>query len=149
MNRMGEITFSPTNSSKDHLNAEQLLKTTSECSNLRHSLARTQNKGLSKYQQRASQLQTSPAPADRGREAGGLQPEQEGKRQSWLQKRHPPPNCEQAPSCSQVFLGSWTLDICQEGCSQRSAPQRRHTAHLRQCSCSAPRKRRGWDPEGD
>ena len=28
-----------------------------------------------------------------------------------------------------VFLGSWMVDICQEGRSLRSAPQRRHTAH--------------------
>ena len=33
-----------------------------------------------------------------------------------------------------VFLGSWTVDIHQEGHSLRSAPQRRHTAHLRWCS---------------
>ena len=36
------------------------------------------------------------------------------------------------PVANQVFLGSWTVDICQEGYSQRSALQRRHTAHLRQ-----------------
>jgi len=31
------------------------------------------------------------------------------------------------------------IDICQEGCSLRSAPQRRHTAHLSKYFCSAPR----------
>ena len=35
------------------------------------------------------------------------------------------------PVANQIFLGSWTFDICQEGCSQRSAPQRRHLAQLR------------------
>ena len=35
------------------------------------------------------------------------------------------------PVASQVFLGSWMVDIQQEGLRQRSAPQRRHTAHLR------------------
>ena len=30
------------------------------------------------------------------------------------------------PVANQVFLGSWTVDIHQEGRSQRSAPQRRH-----------------------
>ena len=30
-----------------------------------------------------------------------------------------------------IFLGSWMIGICQEGHSLRSAPQRRHTAHLR------------------
>ena len=37
------------------------------------------------------------------------------------------------------------VDICQEGHSQRSAAQRRHTAYLRQCSHGAPRKPSGWD----
>ena len=32
---------------------------------------------------------------------------------------------------NEVFLGPWMVDIHQEGRSQRSAPQRRHTAHLR------------------
>ena len=53
------------------------------------------------------------------------------------------------PVANQVFLGSWTVDICQEGCSLRSAPQRRDTAHLRWRSCCAPRKLNGWDREGD
>ena len=35
------------------------------------------------------------------------------------------------PVANQVFVGSWMADIRQEGHSQRSAPQRRHTAHLR------------------
>ena len=29
------------------------------------------------------------------------------------------------------FLGSWKVDICQEGCSLRSAPQKRQKAHMR------------------
>ena len=44
------------------------------------------------------------------------------------------------PVANQVFLGFWMVDIHQEGCSQRSAPQRRHTAHLRQCSPGTPGK---------
>ena len=32
---------------------------------------------------------------------------------------------------NQAFLGSWTDDTRWEGCSQRSAPQKRHTAHLK------------------
>ena len=67
-------------------------------SNLRHCWAHTQNKPLSEYQRRVSWLWTSPS-LTRGREAGRLQPEQEGKGQSWPQRWHPPPNCEQAPSC--------------------------------------------------
>ena len=42
------------------------------------------------------------------------------------------------PVANHVFLGSWTVDICQECHSQRSAPQRRHTAHLKWCSHDAP-----------
>ena len=53
------------------------------------------------------------------------------------------------PVANQVFLGSWTVDICQNGRSQRSAPQRRHMGHLRQHSIYAPRKPRGWDWGGD
>ena len=44
------------------------------------------------------------------------------------------------PVANQVFLGSWMVDICQEGCTQRSAPQRRHTALLRRHSRCTPRK---------
>ena len=53
------------------------------------------------------------------------------------------------PVANQVFLGSWMVDICQEGCSQRSAPQRRHTAHLRRHSHCTPRKPSSWDGGGD
>ena len=50
---------------------------------------------------------------------------------------------------SQVFLGSLTVDIRQEGCSQRSAPQRRHTAHLRWHPCCTPGKPSSRDQGGD
>ena len=53
------------------------------------------------------------------------------------------------PVTNQVFLGSWMVDIHQEGHSQRSGPHRRHMAHLRQRSCTAPRKPRDWDRGGD
>ena len=39
------------------------------------------------------------------------------------------------------------VDICQEGHSQKSAPQKRHMAYLRWCTCCAPRKPSGWDGE--
>ena len=83
-------------------------------SNLRHSLAHSQNKGLSKYQRRGSWLQTGPSPhwRQRGRWA---KPEPESKGQSRPQRWHPSPNCEQASVAYQVFLGSWMVDICQEG----------------------------------
>ena len=53
------------------------------------------------------------------------------------------------PVANQDFLGFWTLDIRWEGCSQRSACQRRQMAHLRRRSCYAPRKPSGWDRRGD
>ena len=49
----------------------------------------------------------------------------------------------------QVFLRSWTVDIHQDGCNQRSAPQRRHTAHVRRYSGDATRKPSSWDQGGD
>ena len=48
-----------------------------------------------------------------------------------------------------MFLGTWMADIQQEGHSQRSAPQRRHMAHVGRCSHYAPRKPSGWDQGGD
>ena len=53
------------------------------------------------------------------------------------------------PVANQVFLGSWMVDIRKEGHSQRSAPQKRHMAHLRQRSRCTPRKPRGWLGGGD
>ena len=98
----------------------------------------SQNKGLSEYQRRASRQRTGPSPT-RGREVGGQQPESEsgnlGPRDGILYQ-----TVSRLPVANQVFLGSWTVDIHQEGRSQRSAPQRRHRAHLRRCSCCAPRK---------
>ena len=66
-------------------------------SNLMWSQAHSQNKGLSEYQRRASQLHTGPF-VPRGGEVGLGQPEPEGKGllQSQLQRWHLPPNCEQA-----------------------------------------------------
>ena len=49
----------------------------------------------------------------------------------------------------QEFLGFWTVDIHWEGRSQRSAPQKRHTAHLRRCDPCTPRKPSGWNGGGN
>ena len=115
-------------------------------SNLKHSLAHSQNKGLSEHQRRSSQLWTGPPPTG-GREAGGRQPELEGKGQSGHQRRQPHQTVSRLPVANHVFLGYWLADICQEGRSLTSAPQRRHMAHLRWYSCSAPRS--GQDQGGD
>ena len=110
-------------------------------SNLRHSMACSQTKGLSKHQRRASQLHTGPSPT-RGREAGGRQPELEGKGllQSQPQRQASSTKLSRFPVASHIFLGSWMVDIFQEGHSLRSAPQRRHRAHLRGHARSSPGK---------
>ena len=97
-------------------------------------LALSQNKGLREHQRKASRLHTGPSPTTGGREAGEPQPELEGKGQSQPQRWHPPEPVSRPSVANHVFLGSWTVDIHQEGHSLRSAPQRRHTAHLRWCS---------------
>ena len=83
-----------------------------------------------------------------GREAGGQQPE--------LERGHLGPRdgilyqiVSRLPVANQVFLGSWMVDIRQEGRSQRSALQRRYMAHLRQHSHYEPRKPSGWNQGGD
>ena len=53
------------------------------------------------------------------------------------------------PVSNQDFLGFWKVDISLEGCSQRSAPQKRHMAHLRRRACSTPRKLSSWDGGGN
>ena len=50
---------------------------------------------------------------------------------------------------NQDFFEFWMVDICQECRSQRSAPQKRHTAHLRRACPLLPRKPSGWDQGGD
>ena len=57
------------------------------------------------------------------------------------------PTVSRLPVDNHVFLGSWVVDNSQEGPNLRSAPQRRHTARLRRCSCLAPGKPSGWDQE--
>ena len=82
-------------------------------------------------------------PIPRWRQAGGGQPELErGK----LGPREASSTKLQAGSiANEDFLGFWTVDICQEGHSQRLAPQRIHTAHLRGARLQSPRKLSGWD----
>ena len=88
-------------------------------------LARSQNKGLSKYQRRASQLWTGPSPT-RGREAGELQPE--------LEKGNLSPRdgilyqtASRLPVANQVFLG-W-LTSARRVAARDQLPRRdtRHT----------------------
>ena len=49
------------------------------------------------------------------------------------------------PVANQNPLGFWMVDFCWEGHSQRSAPQKRHTAHWRWEHPFSPRKPSCWD----
>ena len=115
--------------------------------NLRHGQTCSQNKGLSEYQRRVSWQRTAPSSAG-GKKAGGQQPELErcnlGPRDGILYQ-----TVSRLPAANQIFLRSWTVHICQEGCSQRSAPQKRHIAHLRQHTHCTPRKLSSWNWGGD
>ena len=108
--------------------------------NLRHRQACSQNKGLSEFQRRASRLQTFPSPA-RDKQAEG-QPEKE--RGNCSPREAVTTKLQAGFVANQDFLGFWTVNIHQEGHSQRSASQKRHTAHLVQ-----PRKPKGRDRRGD
>ena len=113
-----------------------------------HSQACSQNKGLSKYQRKVSQLQIGPSPHQRHRgrrvTARAIRRGATSARDGILHQ-----TVSRLPVANQIFLGFWTVDICQEDHTQRSDVQRRHTAHLRWCSHSAPRKLSGWDQQGD
>ena len=117
-------------------------------SNLRRCPARSQHKGLREYQRRASRLQTGPAhpSPEAGRQAANSQSQRErGKLGPGVGIFYQ--TASRLPVAKQVFLGSWTVAIQREGCCQRSCPQRRHTARLRQRSRCAQRKPNGWDGE--
>ena len=93
-------------------------------------------------------MQTVHHPPEAGRQVGNIQ--------SWKARGKLGPRdsipCQtvsRLPVANQVFLGSWMVDIHWEGLSQRSAPQRRHTAHLRQHSRCATRKPSGRDRGSD
>ena len=103
--------------------------------NLRHGQARSQNKGLS----RASQLWPAHPLLETGRRG---QPEPEGGNRGPREA-----SCTKLQAgfiANQDFLGFWMVDIHQEGHGQRSAPQKRHTAHLRRRACCTPRKLSTW-----
>ena len=104
-------------------------------SNLRYSLACSQNKALNNHQRKVGWLWTGPSPPE-GREAGMRQPEPEGEGPSQPQSQHPPKTVSRLPVANHDFLGSWMVEFCQE---------ERHMAHLRWCSCGIPRKPSGWE----
>ena len=109
--------------------------------NVRHCQACSQKKGLS----RASRLQTSLSSA-RDRHATAARA---GRGTITAPREASYTKLQAGSIANQDFLGFWTVNICREGRSQRSAPQKRHTACLRRCTRCTPRKLSGWDGGGD
>ena len=111
-----------------------------KCLKLRHCQAHSQNKGLN----RTNWLWTGAYPSETSR---GEQPKPE--RGSYSPREASYTELEADLVANQDFFGFWTVYIHQEGHSQRSAPQKRDTAHLRRCACFTPRKLSVWDRRGD
>ena len=82
-----------------------------------------------------------------GRQAGNSQ-SQKARGKLGPRDSIPCQTASRLPVANHVFLGSWMVDIPWEGHSQRSAPQKRHTAHLRRRARCTPRKPSGWDGGG-
>ena len=76
--------------------------------NLRHYQARPQNKGLRKYQRRASRLQTGPSPA-RDKQARRGWAEMEGG--NCCPREASSTKLQAGFVANQDFLGYWTVDI--------------------------------------
>ena len=70
-----------------------------------------------------------------------------GKRQTRPQRGILYQAASRHPVANQTPLGFWMVDFCQEGRSQRSAPQKRHMAHWRRVHPLPPRKPSGWTRE--
>ena len=113
-------------------------------SNLRHCRPSYRTKDRANTRGELAGCGPAHPPPEAGRQAGDSQSQ---KKRGKLGSRDgiPYQTASRLSVANQVFVGSWTVDIRQEGRSQRSAPQKRHTAHLRR-SC-APRKPSGWDGE--
>ena len=115
-------------------------------SNLRHCRPAHRTKDWENTRGQLSSSEQAHPPLDAGRQVSDSQNQRErGKlvpRDSILYQ-----TASRLPVANQVFLGSWMIGIHQEGRSQGSGPQRRHTAHLRWCSCCADRKPSDWDGE--
>ena len=88
-----------------------------------------------------------PIPNQRQGGSGGAT--RAGKGQSQSQRGILYQTVSRLPVANQDFLGFWMVDIHREGHRQRSALQKRHTAHLRQARLLPPRKLSSWDWGGD
>ena len=88
-------------------------------------------------------------PIPHWRQGGRRRAARAGKRQTRPQRGILYQAASRHPVANQTPLGFWMVDFCQEGCSQRSAPQKRHMAHWRWAHPLPPRKPSGWDQGGD
>ena len=113
------------------------------------SLAHSQNKRLSEYQRRASQLHTGTPSHCPQRQRGRCVTARAGRQGAAVISAPETGILHQTvnrlPVANHIFPGCWMADICQEGHNLRSAPQSRHTAHLRWCSRGPPGKLSGLD----
>ena len=89
--------------------------------------ARLQNKRTEQYQRRASQQRTGQSPAGGRGEAGASQSQKEAS--SAPEMASPTKLQTGFQFLTKDFLRFWMVDICWEGRSQRSAPQKRHMVH--------------------
>ena len=84
-------------------------------------------------------------PIPRQRQGGRQATARAGRGKSRPQRWHPLPNCKQAPVANQVILGSWMVDIRQEGCSQISSPEETHSTPEKVLPlCTQETKWLGW-----
>ena len=105
---------------------------------LKHHQAHSQNKVLS----RASGL--AHPPPETGRRG---QPEPEGGNSG--PREASSTKLQAGFVANQDLLGFWMSNSRREGRSQKSAPQKRRTAHLRKCTSCTPRKASSRDGGGD
>ena len=118
-------------------------------SNLRHSLASSQDKDWANTKGELAGWGPAHPPA-RGREAGKWQPEPRkasGNLSPGDGVLHQ--TVSRPPVLTKSFSDPRWLTSARRVTAWDQPPQRRHTAHLRRRSCNAPRKSSSWDQGGD
>ena len=117
-------------------------------SNLRHNLAHSQNKGLTEYQSRASQLRTGPSPHQRQRGRHGTA---RAGRQGAVSAPEMASSTKLSAVSQLLTKSSWDPGrlTSTRGVATRDQLPRGDTAHLRRHFCCAPRKPSGWDRGDD
>ena len=104
--------------------------------NLRHCWPRSQHKGLSKYQRRASWLRAGPSPARHSGQAGASQSRKGAN--SAPERASPTKLRTGFQFLTKDFLRFWTVDIHWRVAARDQQP-RRHTRHTRDGRAQKPR----------